>query len=69
MTERLRNKCDLFLRNRNIVSKKFKFEKDMMSIAAGLIFTGADKETDIERMNAVKFSISIQDFFQNTEML
>ena len=51
MTERLRNKCDLFLRNRNTVSKKFKFEKDMMSIAAGLIFTGADKETDIEKLN------------------
>ena len=51
MTERLRNKCDLFLRNRNAVSKKFMFEKDMMSIAAGLIFTGADKEVDIEKLN------------------
>lgn len=51
MTERLRNKCELFLRNRNAVSKKFMFEKDMMSIAAGLIFTGADKDADIEKLN------------------
>lgn len=50
MTERLRNKCELFLRNHNAVSKKFMFEKDMMSIAAGLIFTGADKEADIEKL-------------------
>lgn len=50
MTERLRNKCDLFLRNRNAVSKKFLFEKGIMSIAAGLIFTGADKEADIEKL-------------------
>ena len=32
MTERLRNKCDLFLRNRNTVSKKFKFEKFNVSL-------------------------------------
>ncbi len=50
MTERLRNKCDLFLQNRNAVSKKFLFEKGIMSIAAGLIFTGADKEADIEKL-------------------
>ena len=50
MTERLRNKCELFLRNRNAISKKFMFEKDMMNIAAGLIFTGADKEADIEKL-------------------
>ncbi|WP_295067202.1 DUF4003 family protein [Ruminococcus sp.] len=50
MTERLRSKCDLFLRNRNAVSKKFLLEKAVMSIAAGLIFTGADKEADIEKL-------------------
>ena len=51
MNEKLQNKCELFLRNRNAVSKKFMFEKGMMSIAAGLIFTGADKEADIEKLN------------------
>lgn len=50
MTESLRNKCDLFLRNRNAVSKKFMFGKDAMNIAAGLIFTGAGKEADIEKL-------------------
>ena len=51
MTENLRNKCELFLRNRNAISKKFMFEKGMMSIAAGLIFTGADREADIEKLD------------------
>ena len=58
MTERLRNKCDLFLRNRNAVSKKFLFEKGIMSIAAGLIFTGADKETDIEKLNECRKTLN-----------
>ena len=50
MTENLRNKCDLFERNRSAISGKFPFEKAAMSIAAGLIFTQADKEADIERL-------------------
>ena len=50
MTENLRNKCELFERNRTAISKKFLFEKTMMSIAAGLIFTGADREADIEKL-------------------
>lgn len=50
MNEKLQSKCDLFLRNRNAVSRKFMLEKGMMSIAAGLIFTGADKEADIEKL-------------------
>ncbi len=50
MTENLRNKCELFERNHTAISKKFIFEKPLMSIAAGLIFTGADKEADIEKL-------------------
>lgn len=50
MTDSLRNKCELFERNRTAISKKFLFEKAMMSIAAGLIFTGADKEADAEKL-------------------
>ena len=50
MTDSLRNKCELFERNRTAISKKFLFEKAMMSIAAGLIFTGADKEADVEKL-------------------
>lgn len=50
MTENLRNRCELFERNRSAVSGKFLFENNIMSIAAGLIFTGADKEADIEKL-------------------
>ncbi|MBP0973123.1 MAG: DUF4003 family protein [Oscillospiraceae bacterium] len=50
MTENLRNKCELFERNRAAIAKKFLFEKAMMSIAAGLLFTGADKEADPDRL-------------------
>lgn len=50
MTENLRNKCDLFERNRSAIAGKFLFEKADMCIAAGLIFTGADKEADIEKL-------------------
>lgn len=50
MTERLRSICELFERNRSAVSKKFMFEKALMSTVAGLIFTGADKEADIEKL-------------------
>ena len=50
MTETLRNKCDLFERNRTAISKKFVLQKNEMSIAAALMFTSADKEADIEKL-------------------
>ena len=50
MNEVLQGKCELFDQNRTAISKKFKFEKPIMSIAAGLIYTGADREVDIEKM-------------------
>lgn len=50
MTDTLRNKCELFERNCAAISKKFILEKPLMSMAAGLIFTGADQEADIEKL-------------------
>lgn len=50
MTENLRKQCELFERNRSAISGKFVFEKSLMSIAAGLIFTAAGREADIDRM-------------------
>jgi hypothetical protein len=51
MTDTLKSKCELFEQNRSVISKKFMFEKDLMSISAGLIFTGAGKEADIDKLN------------------
>ena len=50
MTDTLRKKCELFERSHTAISKKFKFEKQVMSIASALIFTSADKEADVDRM-------------------
>ena len=50
MNEVLQRKCELFDQTRTAISKKFKFEKPIMSIAAGLIYTGADREVDIEKL-------------------
>ena len=50
MTETLRNKCELFERNRAAISKKFVLQKNEMSLAAGLMFTSADREADIEKL-------------------
>lgn len=50
MTESIKNICELFERNRAAIAKKFFLEKGMMSIAAGLVFTGADKEADVEKL-------------------
>lgn len=58
MTETLRKKCELFSANRNAISKKFMFEKDVMNIVAGLIFTGADQEADIEKLTECKKILS-----------
>ena len=54
MNENLKIKCELFEKNREVISKKFFLEKARLSIAAGLIFTGADKEADIEKMTECK---------------
>ena len=58
MTDTLRNKCELFERNRAAIAKNFMFEKDLMSIAAGLIFTGADKEADVDKLKECRSILS-----------
>lgn len=50
MTDALRNTCELFERDRAAIAGKFKFEKPLMSIVAGLIYAGAGKEADIEKL-------------------
>ncbi|MBP5363366.1 MAG: DUF4003 family protein [Ruminococcus sp.] len=50
MTEVVKRKCELLVQNKIAISKKFMLEKAMMSMAAALIFTGEDKEADVEKM-------------------
>ena len=58
MTDNLKKKCELLIQNRAAISDKFKFEKDVMSIVAALIFTGADKEADIEKLEECRKILS-----------
>ena len=50
MNDLIMKKCELLVNNKNAIHRKFLFENDLMSVVAGLIFTEADKEADIEKM-------------------
>ena len=54
MNNDLQRKCELFEKNCTVISDKFRFEKPIMSIAAGLIYAGADREADIEKLTECK---------------
>ena len=42
MNEEVRKKLELFAENRKLIHEAFKWDWDMMSVVAGLIFTDAD---------------------------
>ncbi len=50
MNENVKSKIELFAENRKRIHEAFKWDWDMMSVVAGLVFTGADKTADIDRM-------------------
>lgn len=52
MREDVKRRCDLFSENKVAIHKGFKWEYDIMSVAAGLLFTCEDKKADIEKMKA-----------------
>ena len=47
MTDKLKRKCELLIKNRESIMKGFKSEQKQMGIAAGLLYAGADMEADI----------------------
>ena len=50
MNERIKEKCDLFVENRNIIRKGFKFENDIVTVAAAKVLTDAGKTADAEHL-------------------
>lgn len=50
MNDMIREKCELLANNHSAIKKKFAFENDLMCVAAGLIFSVADREADVEKM-------------------
>ena len=54
MKDIVKNRCDLLIANKNSIEKEFKWGEPMMNIASGLVFSGAGKQADIERLKECK---------------
>ena len=52
MNEQLLERCDLLVKNRASIRKGFFLEKDLMAVAAALIFTEEGREADIDKMKS-----------------
>lgn len=50
MNEIVRKKCELLTGNTLTINNRFRLEDNQMCIAAGLIFTSADREADAEKL-------------------
>ena len=50
MREDIRSKCDLLFRNKELIDKEFKWEFAMMNVSAALVFTGANREVNAEKL-------------------
>ena len=60
MNELVREKCELFVKNREVIHKKFAFEDNLLCLAGSLIFTLEGKEADAERLAECKKIFSKQ---------
>ncbi|MBO4680390.1 MAG: DUF4003 family protein [Clostridiales bacterium] len=54
MTDAVRERCELLVNNRAAIRKGFLLEKELMSVAAGVIFTTAGKTADVGAMKACR---------------
>ncbi|MBQ2100474.1 MAG: DUF4003 family protein [Lachnospiraceae bacterium] len=54
MKELLRAGCELLTENKNIISKNFQWDMEMMAITGAVIHTSAGKTVDIERLKECK---------------
>ena len=58
MTDAVRERCELLSKNRTAIRTGFLLEKELMSVAAGLIFTTAGKEADIAVMKSCRKTLN-----------
>ncbi len=54
MKDNVKERCDLLVRNKNLIHKAFTCEHDLLEVSAALIFTGKNMEADIERLKECK---------------
>jgi len=54
MNEKVLAKCNTLLANRDEIAARFKFGHSLMNIAAALVFSGAKKEVDVQKLKECK---------------
>ena len=54
MKDLLLKECDLLVKNRVAIRKSFFLEKELMSVAAALVFTTEGREADIDKMKSCR---------------
>ena len=73
MNEEVRKKLELFAENRRLIHEAFKWDWDMMSVVAGLIFTDAGRTVDTDRMKECEKILqekkSVFSVFRSTDRL
>ena len=50
MKDKIRERCELLVKNRKAIVKGFSFEKELMSITAAMMYTGIGREADVEKL-------------------
>ncbi|MBP5608664.1 MAG: DUF4003 family protein [Lachnospiraceae bacterium] len=54
MRDKIRERCELLIKNRKAIVKGFSMEKELMSVSAAMIFTGIGREADVEKLKECK---------------
>ena len=58
MKEKIRERCELLKNNCKAIAREFSLEKDLMSVVAGMIYTNAGREVDLNILKECKNIIS-----------
>ena len=51
MTDQVLKRCELLVKNREAIRKKFRSEDNLVSVVTALMFTSKDLEADVEKMS------------------
>lgn len=50
MNQNLKDRCELFISNRDLIKKYFRWENDTMHVLCGILLAGESRHADIEKM-------------------
>ena len=54
MNDQLFERCDLLVKNRAAIQRSFLLEKELMAVAAALVFTNEGREADTAKMKSCR---------------